>query len=51
MESDYEAMADDLRRFLHDEPILARPPSLWDKSVKWTRRHKSVAVSAVVRSA
>ena len=41
------AMADDLRRFLHDEPILARPPSLWDKSVKWTRRHKSVAVSAV----
>lgn len=42
------AMADDLRRFLHDEPILARPPSLWDKTVKWTRRHKSMAVSAVV---
>jgi serine/threonine protein kinase len=42
------AMADDLRRFLHDEPILARPPSLWDKSVKWTRRHRSVAVSAMV---
>ena len=41
------AMADDLRRFLQDEPILARPPSLWDKTVKWTRRHKSVAVSAV----
>jgi serine/threonine protein kinase len=42
------AMADDLRRFLHDEPILARPPSLWDKSVKWTRRHKAVALSTVV---
>jgi len=42
------AMAEDLRRFLHDEPILARPPSLWDKTVKWTRRHKAVAVSAVV---
>ena len=42
------AMADDLRRFLHDEPILARPPSLWDKGIKWTRRHKAVAVSAVV---
>ena len=42
------AMADDLRRFLHDEPILARPPSLWDKTVKWTRRHKAVAVAALV---
>jgi serine/threonine protein kinase len=42
------AMADDLRRFLRDEPILARPPSLRDKAVKWTRRHRAVAVSAVV---
>lgn len=41
------ALADDLRRFLADEPIHARPPTLWDKSVKWTRRHKSVAVSAL----
>jgi hypothetical protein len=41
------ALADDLRRFLADEPILARPPSAWDKAVKWTRRHKSVAYSAV----
>ena len=42
------ALADDLQRFLRDEPILARPPSLWDKTVKWVRRHKSVAVSAVL---
>ena len=42
------AMADDLMRFLQDEPILARPPSLWDKSVKWTRRHKPLALSALV---
>jgi serine/threonine protein kinase len=41
------ALAEDLRRFLQDEPIQARPPTLWDKSVKWTRRHKSVAVSAL----
>ena len=41
------ALADDLRRFLADEPILARPPSTWDKTVKWTRRHKTVAYSAV----
>ena len=39
--------AEDLRRFLQDEPIHARPPTLWDKSVKWTRRHKSVAVSGL----
>ena len=42
------ALADDLQRFLRDEPILARPPSLWDKTIKWVRRHKSVAVSAVL---
>ena len=42
------AMADDLRRFLHDEPILARPPSAWDKAVKWTRRHRAVTVSVIV---
>jgi serine/threonine protein kinase len=42
------ALAEDLRRFLRDEPILARPPSLRDKAVKWTRRHRAVAVSAVV---
>ncbi len=42
------AFSDDLARFLRDEPILARPPSLWDKSVKWTRRHKALALSAMV---
>jgi serine/threonine protein kinase len=41
------ALADDLHRFLKDEPILARPPSLWDQGVKWTRRHKSLALSAL----
>ncbi len=42
-----KALAEDLVRFLADEPILARPPSLWDKGVKWTRRHKTLALSAV----
>jgi hypothetical protein len=41
------ALADDLGRFLRDEPIQARPPSLRDKAVKWTRRHRTVAISAV----
>jgi len=39
------ALAEDLRRFLRDEPILARPPSLREKSVKWVRRHKSLAAA------
>jgi hypothetical protein len=41
-------LADDLGRFLRDEPILARPPSLWDKLVKWTRRHRNFAIAALV---
>ena len=42
------ALADDLDRFLKDEPIQARPPSAWDKGVKWTRRHKSLALAIIV---
>lgn len=41
------ALADDLQRFLRDEPILARPPSLWDQGLKWTRRHRALALSAL----
>ncbi|WP_197440610.1 serine/threonine-protein kinase [Polystyrenella longa] len=33
-------MADDLKRFLKDEPILAKRAGLWDRSLKWPRRHK-----------
>ncbi|MDB5356784.1 MAG: serine/threonine protein kinase [Phycisphaerales bacterium] len=42
------ALADDLGRFLRDEPIRARPPSVLDKAVKWTRRHRPLAISALV---
>lgn len=41
------ALAEDLRRFLENEPILARPPSLADRTIKWTRRHKPLAASAL----
>ena len=34
-------LADALHRFLSDEPIRARRPSLLDRSKKWARRHPS----------
>lgn len=33
------ALAEDLRRFLDDEPILAKPPSAVGRGIKWVRRH------------
>jgi tetratricopeptide (TPR) repeat protein len=43
-----QELADDLERWLKDEPIRARPPSLFVRARKWGRRHPSVAWSAVV---
>jgi serine/threonine protein kinase len=37
--------ADDLQRFLNDEPIQARRPSLMARSVRWARRHVAWFVS------
>lgn len=44
------AMADDLRRYINDLPIVARRPSVVTRAVKFTRRHKLpvVAATAVV---
>ncbi len=44
-------LADDLRRFLADQPILAKRPTVWQIMNKWTRRHSaavSTAAAAVV---
>lgn len=35
------ALAADLRRFINREPIAARPPSIVDRAVKWSQRHRT----------
>ena len=35
--------ADDLGRFLRDEPIHARPVSRFEKGLRWARKHRTVA--------
>ena len=41
-------MADDLRRFLDEIPILARRPTLIDRGRKWLRRHPSFVGAAAL---
>jgi Flp pilus assembly protein TadD len=42
-----QEMADDLERFLRDEPIRARRPTLVQRARKWSRRHRPVVRTAV----
>jgi serine/threonine protein kinase/Flp pilus assembly protein TadD len=41
-----QGLADDLRRYLGDEPIRARRPSRLERARKWARRHRPVVWSA-----
>lgn len=41
-------MADDLRRFLANEPVLARTTGPVDRAVKWTRRRPTLALAIVL---
>jgi serine/threonine protein kinase/tetratricopeptide (TPR) repeat protein len=44
-----QALANDLARFLADEPILARPMNSWELGWRWVKRHKAMtAVAAAV---
>src|SRR5262249_38800830 len=39
-----QELADDLRRWLTDRPILARPPGLLRRLRKWSHRHRALVV-------
>jgi serine/threonine protein kinase len=41
-------LADDLRRYLEDQPIRARRPTLMQRARKWVRRHPGVVATATV---
>jgi serine/threonine-protein kinase len=45
-----EALAEDLRRFLAGEPIVARPISVWERTLKWARRRPALAALLLVSS-
>ena len=41
-------MAEDLQRFLQHQPIVAKPPTVIDRVLKWTRRHQAVTWSVAI---
>jgi serine/threonine-protein kinase len=43
-----QELADDLGRFLRDEPIRAKRPSLMSRARKWGRRHQALVAALVV---
>ena len=40
-------MTDDLRRFLEDQPIRARRPTVAERAMRWLRRHTAAVVSLI----
>ena len=41
-----QELADDLQRFLDDQPIKARPVRIWERLLKWARRRPMAAALA-----
>jgi WD40 repeat protein/serine/threonine protein kinase/Flp pilus assembly protein TadD len=44
------ALAEDLRRFVAGEPIVARPAPFWERGVKWARRRPTIAALLIAVS-
>ena len=42
-----QELADDLARFRDDRPILARRPTVLERSLRWARRHRQIVLTAV----
>jgi WD40 repeat protein/serine/threonine protein kinase len=40
-----QQLADDLHRFVRDEPILARRAPLWEQARRWSRRNRGLAAA------
>src|SRR5262249_13549642 len=45
---DAEALAEDLGRYLADEPIRARRTPLWERGLKWARRRPTTSTLLAV---
>ena len=43
-----QELADDLKRFLADEPIRARRPSILQLTSKWSRRHRTLVMATIL---
>jgi eukaryotic-like serine/threonine-protein kinase len=41
-----QELAADLRRFLDDQPILARRPGFLERTLRWARRHRELVATA-----
>jgi len=41
-----QELAADLRRFIDDQPVLARRPGMLERTLRWARRHKELVATA-----
>lgn len=46
-----QRLADDLRAFLENRPIEAKPPTILGLAQKWSRRHKPLVASTILSTA
>jgi tetratricopeptide (TPR) repeat protein len=46
--SSAQALADDLERWLADEPVIARREGIFERSGRWLRRHRALVLAGLV---